>query len=214
LKEIEGKEISFSVTVKDIKKKVLPELDDDFIKNFEKYESLSDLKQDIRRSLEEEEGIDVDTELNKRIVDLLLERNEFDIPSAFVERQIFSMMLDAQRRMVIGGTDPESATEASLNLRDRFKEEAEKIVKFSLLFDSIARKESITVGEEEIEEKVRELAVRQGQDYETFRKSCEDGNMIEQMKAEMLREKTLDFIKEKAKIILVKKAINEKSEEK
>ena len=214
LKEIEGKEISFSVTVKDIKKKVLPELDDDFIKNFEKYESLNDLKQDIRRSLEKEKGIDVDTNLNKRIVDILLEKNEFDIPSAFIERQIFSMMLDAQRRMVTGGTDPESAAEASLNLRDRFKEEAEKIVKFSLLFDSIAGKESITVGEEEIEEKVRELAVRQGQDYESFRRSCEDGNMIEQIKAEMLKEKTLDFIKEKAKITLVKKAIDENPEEK
>ena len=214
LKEIEGKEISFSVTVKDIKKKVLPELDDDFIKNFEKYESLNDLKQDIRRSLEKEKGIDVDTNLNKRIVDILLEKNEFDIPSAFIERQIFSMMLDAQRRMVTGGTDPESAAEASLNLRDRFKEEAEKIVKFSLLFDSIAGKESITVGEEEIEEKVRELAVRQGRDYESFRRSCEDGNMIEQIKAEMLKEKTLDFIKEKAKITLVKKAIDENPEEK
>ena len=214
LKEIEGKEISFSVTVKDIKKKVLPELNDDFIKNFEKYESLNDLKQDIRKSLEEERGIDVNTDLNKRIVDVLLEKNEFDIPSAFIERQIFSMMLDTQRRMVMGGADPNSAAEASLNLRDRFKEEAEKIVKFSLLFDSIAGKESITVSEEEIEEKIRELAVRQGQDYEALRKSCEDGNMIEQMKAEMLKEKTLDFIKEKAKITIVRKAIDEKSEEK
>ncbi len=214
LKEIEGKEISFSVTVKDIKKKVLPELNDDFIKNFEKYESLNDLKQDIRKSLEEERGIDVNTDLNKRIVDVLLEKNEFDIPSAFIERQIFSMMLDTQRRMVMGGADPNSAAEASLNLRDRFKEEAEKIVKFSLLFDSIAGKESITVSEEEIEEKMRALAVRQGQDYESFRKSCEDGNMIEEMKTEMLREKTLDFIKEKAKITLARKDIDEKSEEK
>ena len=214
LKEIEGKEISFSVTVKDIKKKVLPELNEDFIKNFEKYESLNDLKQDIRRSLEEEKGIDVNTDLNKRIVDVLLEKNEFDIPSAFVERQIFSMMMDTQRRMVMGGADPESAAEASLNLRDRFKEEAEKIVKFSLLFDSIAGKESIIVSEEEIEEKIREIAVRQGQDYESFRKSCEDNNIMEEMKTEMLREKTLDFIKEKAKITLTKKAVDENSEEK
>lgn len=206
LNDIAGKELSFAVTVKDIKKKVLPELNDDFIKNFEKYESLDALKEDIKKSLEEEKGRDVDLDLNKRIIEELLKKNEFDVPASFVESQIFSMMMDAQRRMVLGGVDSKSAAETVVKLHDKFKDEAEKIVKFTLLFSSIAKKESITVDEEEIEERLRYIADRQGRDYESLRKSWENSNMREQLKGEILREKTLDFIKEKAKIISAKRS--------
>ena len=202
-KEIAGKDVSFSVTVGDLKKKVLPELDESFVKNFEKYESLGELKEDIKKTLEEENKDRANAELKRLIIDKLLEKNEFEVPSSLVERQIFSMMIDAQRRMTLGGMDPEKAAEVSSNLRDKFKDEAEQIVKTTFLINSIAEKESITVDEKDVEERLKDFAGKYAQDYESLKKSYEEGDRIEHLKMGILEEKTLDFIEGKAKITYI-----------
>ncbi len=202
-KEIAGKDVSFSVTVRDLKKKVLPELDESFVKNFEKYESLGELKENIKKTLEEENKDSINAELRRLIIDKLLEKNEFEVPSSLVERQIFSMMIDAQRRMTLGGMDPEKAAEVSSNLHDKFKNEAEKIVKTTFLINSIAEKESITVDEKDVEERLKDFAGKYAQDYESLKKSYEEGDRIEHLKMGILEEKTLDFIEGKAKITCI-----------
>ena len=202
-KEIVGKDVSFSVTVRDVKKKVLPELDENFVKNFEKYESLGELKEDIKKTLEEENKDRANAELKRLIIDKLLEKNEFEIPSSLVERQIFSMMIDAQRRMTLGGMDPEKAAEVSSNLRDKFKDKAEQIVKTTFLINSIAEKESITVDEKDVEERLKDFAGKYAQDYESLKKSYEEGDRIEHLKMGILEKKTLDFIEGKAKITYI-----------
>ncbi len=204
--KIAGKDTSFSVTVRNIKEKILPELDEDFVKNFEKYESLDELKQDIKKSLEEENKVRADMELSTHVIEKLLEKNEFQVPPSFVEKQVFSMMIDTQRRMILGGMDPEKAAENSSNLHDKLKGDAEKMVKTSFLIGSIAKKESITVDEKDVEEKLRDFAGKYAQDYESLKKSYEEDNRMESFKMKIFEEKTLDFIKEKAKIKLVKKA--------
>jgi trigger factor len=204
-KEIAGKDVSFSVKIINIKKKTLPELDEDFVKNFEKYESLDELKEDIKKSLGEENEGRADAELRARIIDKILEKNEFEVPPSFVEKQVYSMMLDAHRRMVMGGMDTEKAAEISSNLHEKFKGDAEKMVKTSFLFNSIAQKESITVDEKDVEERLKDFAGKYQQDYESLKKSYEEGNRMESFKVKIFEEKILDFIKEKSKINLAKK---------
>ncbi len=204
-KKIAGKDVSFSVTVINIKNKILPELDEDFVKNFEKYESLDELKEDIKKSLKEENEVKADAELKARIIDKLLEKNEFQVPPSFVEKQVFSMMMDTHRRMVLGGMDSEKAAEISSNLRDKLKVDAEKTVKSVLLINSIAKKESITIDEEDVEKKLKDFAEKYDQDYESLKKSYEEGNRMESFKVKVFEEKILDFIKEKSKINLAKK---------
>lgn len=212
-KEIAGKDVSFLFTVREIKEKVLPELDEDFVKNFERYGSLDDLKQDVKKSLKEEDKIRVDMELTDSIVEKLLEKNNFEVPPAFVERQILAMMMESKRRMVLGGMDPESAAEISSNLYDRFKGEAEKNVKSTYLLGSIANKESITVDDNEVEERLKDFASKSTQNYESLKKSYEEGNKVEYLKVKILEEKTLDFIEGKAKITFVKRDIDKKAGE-
>ena len=203
--KIAGKDIPFSVTVKGIKEKILPELDKNFVKNLENCESIEELKQDIKKSLEEENKVRIDMELKGQIVDKILERNEFQVPPSLVERQIFSMMIDAKRRMILGGMDPEKAAEVSANLHDKFKDEAEKIVKFSYLINGITEKESIEVYENDVEDKLKDFAGKYAQDYESLKKSYEEGDRIEQFKLKILEEKTLDFIEGQAKVIFVER---------
>lgn len=204
-KDIAGKEAVFSVTLKNIREKVLPKLDEEFIKNFEKYETLEDLKDDVKRSLEEEGEARIRAELRSTIIDKLLEKNEFEVPSSWVERQVYTMMLDARQRMVQNGMPDDKAAEISYNLHDRFNDQAARMVKTSFLLTEIAKKESLDVSEEEIEERLRELAQRYAQDYEIVKKAYEDNEMKDRLRDEMLENKALDLVEEKATITVSKK---------
>jgi trigger factor len=207
-KDVAGKDAIFSVSVNDIKEKKLPDLDENFTKNFDAYDKLEDLKKDIRESLIKENETRIKTDSKNMMIDRLLENNEFEIPSVFVNRQINYMALDAQQRMINNGMNPEKAAEISPNLRDRFESEAKKMVRTSLLIHKIAEKESITVDEKDIEVKLRELAQELAQDYESMKASYESNNLKEHLKHEILEQKTLDFLEEKADIQNVKKSNN------
>jgi trigger factor len=198
-----GKDVEFSVNIRGIRVKRAPEIDDNFIKNFEKYESLEALKADIRNTLEEEKKWKVAAELDKSISEKLLACNDFEVPDSFIERQIHHMMSDMQRRVVSGGMDPIKANEFALKFRDQFREEATKIVKTVILIKNIAKKEALTVDEEEVEKQIAEIASQRAQDYTTLRKSLEKEDLIDSIKSEILSRKTYDFLKAKAHITTV-----------
>ena len=204
-KDIAGREVLFSVTLKNIREKILPELNEEFVKNFEKYESLEDLKNDIIKSLEEEGEARIKTDLRNGMIDKLLENNEFEVPSAWVERQVYTMMLDARQRMVQNGMPDDKASEISYNLHEGFKDSAARIVKASFIFNEIAKKESIEVTEKDVEDRLNILAQRYAQDYESVKKAYEANNMEDRLKDELLEQKAMDFIEEKANITFVKK---------
>jgi trigger factor len=203
-KELAGSEAGFRVVMKDIKVKVLPDLNEDFIKNFDQYDSLAALKEDVRKSIQEQREAEAASTMRKNLMDQLLNVNRYDVPSAYVERQILNMMVDAQRRMVYGGMDPDQATNMAVNLHDRLKDDAVRIVKSTLLLQKIAEKESIQVDEKEVEEKLKEIGDKYKQSYESVRQSYEQQNLLEPFRSKLLEEKTLDFIESKANIIIKK----------
>lgn len=199
-----GKEVSFTVVVKGVRIKKLPEIDDQFVKNFERYESLEALKEDVRKNLEEEKKRKTELALERLISDKLLEKNDFEVPDSFVERQIYYMMSDTQRRMASGGMDPKKAAEFSFKLRDQFRDEAVKIVKTVLLLKNIAEKEGLTAAEEEVAQQIREIASQRAQDYETLKNKLEQEDMVDNIRSEIINRKTYDFLKAKASVTLVK----------
>ena len=205
IQRIAGKDIVFSVTLKSIKEKILPEIDENFIRNFEKFETLEDLRTDIRETLEEENKARSNTDLKDLIVTKLLESNEFEAPPSFIERQIYYMIADTRRRMASRGLSRKEIEELSAKYKEMYREEATKVVKSVLLMKNIAAKESISVDVGEIDERVMEMAQRRGQDFESFKKSLEDADMIENIKEEILTRKVFDFIEGKATIHSVNK---------
>lgn len=202
--ELAGSEVDFRVVLKDIKVRVLPDLNEDFIKNFDQYDSLEALREDIRRSVQIQKESEARSSVRKSLIDKLLESNPFEVPSVYVERQILNMMVDAQKRMVYGGMDPEQATNMAVNLHDRFRDDAIRIVKSTLLLQKIAEKESIRVDDKELEEKFKEIGQKYGQSTENIKKSYEQQNLLESFRAKLLEEKTLDFIESRANIIIQK----------
>ncbi len=195
-----GKDVQFNVNVKGIRIKKIPEIDDNFVKNFEKYESLDALKADIRESLEAEKKRKVAAEFEKSIGEKLLTKNDFDIPESYIERQIYFMMSDMQRRMVSGGMDPKKAAEFAFRLHDQFREDATKNVKIALLIKHIARKEGLTVVDEEVDNQVREIASQRAQDYESLKASLVKDDLLDNIRNEILDRKTFEFLSSKATI--------------
>ncbi|PKN05278.1 MAG: trigger factor, partial [Deltaproteobacteria bacterium HGW-Deltaproteobacteria-9] len=211
-----GKDVSFSVVLKGLKEKKLPEINEDFVKNFEKYDSLEGLKADIHKSLEAEHKARIESDVRKLVVDKLLENkdNEFDVPPSFVERQIFQMMADTQRRLLSRGMDKKTATEMTVKMHDTFKDEAKKIVLTALIIKNISRLESISAGESEVEDRIRMMAESRGMTVEALRESLEKDDMLEHIENEVLHQKVFDFIAAKAKIRTVKRDRSEAREDK
>lgn len=211
-----GKDVSFSVLLKGLKEKKLPEISEDFVKNFEKYDSLEALKADIRKTLEVEQKARIEAGVRKIIVDKLLENkeNEFDVPPSFVERQIFQMMADTQRRLLSRGMDKKTATELTVKMHDTFKDEAKRIVLTALIIKNISRLENITVSDDEMEERIGIMAENRAQAVPAMRESLEKDDMLDHVANEILHRKVFDFIESKAKVRTMQKDRSDSQENK
>ena len=200
-----GKDVIFTVTIKDIKEKKLPEIDENFIKNFDKYNSLDELKNDVRKTLEQDCQRLTETNLQNKIMEIILKENDFEVPPSLIEKQIFYMMADTQKRMTSAGMDENGAMELSFKMHDKFKEEAEKVVKSFLLLKKIAEKEAIQVEEADLDQHIRELAAKHGRDYEQIINAFEKEERKDNLKTELIQKKVFDFIEQKANIKVVEK---------
>ncbi len=204
-KKFAGKEIIFNVTLKNIKEKKLPEIDENFIKNFDRYNSIEDLKTDVRKTLEEKfQGL-AETNLQNSITEVLIKENDFEVPPSLLEKQIYYMMDDTQKRMISAGMDEKNAMELSFKMHDKFKDDAVKIVKSFLLLKKIAEKESFIVEENDIEKYIQELAAQYGRDYESLRTMYNNEERKDGLKMELMQKKVFDFIEQNANIKVVEK---------
>jgi trigger factor len=205
-KDVAGKDVTFDVDLKGIRGKKLPELNDDFIKNFEqKYETLADFTADVRKSLEEANKTASQAGLREKIIEGILEKNDFEVPPSFVERQIYIMMADAQRKFMARGMEKDAAMQLSFKHRDRFKDDAVKIVKSLMLIKGIAEKEAIKVEEDELNAKVAAMAAERQQSFEAMKESLEKDDMLESVRLDLLHEKTMAYLEAQAEITIVTK---------
>jgi trigger factor len=124
--KLAGQEVVFNVFVKSIRAKKLPDNDDSFIKNFEKYNTFEEFENDVRASLEEKNQQMAKVNFHDTITEKLIKENDFEVPPSLVERQIYYMMADNQRRMISAGIDEEQAMKFSLKMHDKFKDDARK----------------------------------------------------------------------------------------
>ena len=200
-----GKDVTFKVTLKGLKEQKLPEINEEFIKNFDKYNTLEDLKNDVKKTMEEQCKRQNDNQMHDKIVEALLKANEFEAPPSLVERQIFYMMSDTQKRMRSAGMDEKNAMELSFRMHDQFKQDAERTVKSFLMLKKIAEKEGITTTDDDIDKYFNELAATYHTDYEVVKSSYDSEERIDNLKSELVHKKVFDFIEQQANIKVVDK---------
>ncbi|OJT21010.1 trigger factor [Archangium sp. Cb G35] len=199
VEDVKGKTARFKFTVKGLKKKVIPELDDAFAKETGEAQTLEELRGKIRADLEQGKRNKAQGEERDALFKALIERNTFEVPKAMVERTIDNMLENRLRAMARMGMDPRQLNLDFARLREDLREEATKEVKGALLIEAIAQKENIQTSDADVEKKLEELAKEAKQDISVVRKYFKGANEREGLSLRLREEKTIEFLKGQAK---------------
>jgi trigger factor len=197
-KDLAGRDALFKVTLKEIKRKVLPELNDDFAKDIGGNKSVDELKEGIKKDLEARKRDEQSSAQREEILSKLVDAHSFDVPPGMAERELQSMARQQATRMARRGADVKNFDIAKF--REEHMAQAEKRVKGLLLLDVIAEKEKVKVSDQEVNSALAAMARSSGQTIDAIKKyyeSLEGG--LDNLRTSLLQEKTLGLLLSRAK---------------
>ncbi|NLY53320.1 MAG: trigger factor [Firmicutes bacterium] len=202
--ELAGQEAVFKVEIKDIKQRVVPDLDDDFAAEVSEFDTLEELRADIKNKLQESAKQRERNALENKVVEAVVANAEVVIPEAMIEREIAEMIQDLANNLTRQGFPEEFAREYINDkldsLKEDYREAAQSRVKTRLVLQKVQETEDITVSDEELEVKVQELAAFYRQDATELRKQLEEQGSLEVLRYNAGIEKTIQFLVEAAQI--------------
>ena len=199
-----GKPAVFEVTINEIKKEELPELDDEFAKDVSDKETLEELKQQIREDLQKQLDERSKVELEDQLLEDIVQRAEFDVPPKMVEIQVEHMLNDFKYRVEYQGLSWESYLEYSKQTEEQLKQEFEpralKAVKNYFVLNEIAKVEDIKVSAEDLDQKLEEIAEGYQVTKDMIRDYYEQNNRLSDLVYDMVTQKTLQFLVDNATV--------------
>jgi trigger factor len=198
-KDIAGKTVDFSIVVREIKQKVLPKLDDEFAKDHGEHGSLDELKAAIRKRLEEELKHYQDEQLKEQLLGRLIEAHSFAIPPSMVERQTRYLMERYQSQAAGQNYDRDPAPPQE-ETRKALESRATRQVQATLLVERIAQREKIDVGDKDLQDRVEKMARAGGERAKSVREYYSRPDTRDDLRAQMVFDKTLDFLLERASV--------------
>jgi trigger factor len=196
-KEIAGRLVEFSLVAHEIKRKVLPALDDDFAKDHGECASLEELKNRLRQRLQEEMTRYQTDDLKEQALSRLIERHSFSIPQAMVERQTRYLMERYQNQMGAQRTEQPAPME---EVRKTLEERAMRQVRATLLMEKIAELEKIEVSDKEVQERVDLLARAAGEQAKNLREYYARSEARDDLRTQMIFDRTLGFLLDRATV--------------
>jgi trigger factor len=198
--ELAGTDVSYTVGVKGLKRRVLPELDDEFAKDLGEFETLDALKARVREDLEHEAKHAAEREDRAELMKQLAARLPFDVPASMVEREVDRRLEEFARRLIDQQVDPRQAGIDWNAFRESQREVAREAVGAALVLDEIARREALEVADDEVEREVARYAERSGRTPTAVRAALEKEGSLSRVYAGLRREKTIDFVLSRATI--------------
>jgi trigger factor len=190
-----GKTFTYTVNVKSIKQKNLPELNDEFAKELGEFTSLDELKTKVRESLLSDKQRTAEREAKDKLMDELVKRNPFPVPDALIERQIDLRLERGLRALAAQGMRSEDMKKMDFaRLRAGQRDNALQDVKAALILDRIADAEKIEVDEEEVNKEIEALATQSKQTAESIRARLTRDGALDRIRNRIRNEKTLDFL--------------------
>lgn len=198
-----GKAVVFNVKVNDVKVKELAELNDEFAKDTSEFETLEELKADVRANLEKEAETRAKNEMRNSLVEKVTANTEVEVPAVMVEQQIDNMLMELNYQLQYQGLNLQQLLSMTgrdvAELREERRSDAEKLVKSSLVLEAIAKAENIEVSEEEFNAELANMAAMYNMDVEKIKSSLRE-NDIEDIKGQVKIRKTIDLLVDNAKI--------------
>jgi len=201
VKEMANTDVEYTVTVKDIRRKVLPELDDEFAKDLGAFDSLSALRDRVRADLQQESEEHARQHLRTDVLKQLSDRVTFDLPPSLVEREMDRRIEEFASRLMQQKVDPRQAGIDWGQFRESQREPARASVASALALDEIARREGLTVSVEDVDKEIERFAVRAGRTPAALRAQLEKEGSVARLAAGLRREKAVDLVLSRARIL-------------
>ena len=192
------------MTVREIKEKVLPKLDDDFAKGFG-VDTLEELKAKIEEDYQLQERNRIDGDLKERLMTALIEKNPIEVPETMVNHQLDYMMQNIKNRMQSQGMSLEMLGMNDENFRQMYRDTAVKQVQGSLLLEAVTRQEEIAFDEAEIDSKIEQIAVMANAPIDAVKNYYNGEGMRDQLVGQILEEKAIEFLLSNSKVTEVPK---------
>ena len=200
VEELRDTDVVYSITVKEIRHRVLPELDDEFAKDLGEFDTLDALRERVRADLQREAEVSVKRQLRSDLMRQLAERVTFELPSSLVDREIDRRLEEFARRLTEQRIDPREANIDWAQFREAQREAAREAVASALVLDELARRETLTVLPEDVDKEIEQFATRAGRTPAAIRAQLEKDGGISRLYAGLRREKAVDFAMTRAKM--------------
>jgi len=200
ISELAGTDIAYTVNVKGIKRRIRPELDDEFAKDLGEFETLDALRARVREDLEHQARHKAESEIRSDLMKQLSLRVPFDVPPSLLEREIDRRIEDFAHRLIEQNIDPRQAGIDWTAFRESQRDTAREAVAGAIVLDEVARREHLDVTEEEVEREIGRYAERSGRAPAAVRAGLEKEGGLSRVAAGLRREKSIDFLLARATI--------------
>ncbi|MCH2108267.1 MAG: trigger factor [Polyangiaceae bacterium] len=195
--KLAGKTAQFHVTVKELKERILPAADDELAKDLGEFDTLEALKENLKETIGKRQESDAENLLAERLVTALVEANPIPLPPSLVAQQ---MQISEREILMRAQMQGQTVSGVGEELREKIKSDSETKVRAGLVMAEIAKKESIQIGADQLEEGLKELAEQTGKNVARLRAEYSEPRKREMLVGMILENKVLDLIEEKAKI--------------
>jgi trigger factor len=195
--EVRGKTVKFGIEVKQVGRKVIPELNEEFAKSLG-VKSADEVKTKIRETMQESSEAEATTQARREIVRLVVEKSDFEVPQGLVDRALESMMKSYTEEFEVS-KDP-TAQEKLTEIEEKLKPLAVNLVKEEFIIADIAERENIVVEDSDIEAILTTIAGRSGTSIEEVRKKASESDEINHWRRDVLKRKVLDFLYANAEV--------------
>ncbi len=196
--KLSGKTIRFHTVVKGLRRKELPELNDEFAQDRGDFRTLDELKDALRKSIFAQREMEAQRMAKDKLVDKLVDLNDFPVPELFVDRQIENRVDQRLRSLSQQGVDPRSFNLDWAKIKEAQRDAAIREVKASLILAKVAEREAIGVTNDEVDKEVTRIAQQNREPLPTVRKKLSEDGTMDRIASHIQTEKTLNFLFDKA----------------
>jgi trigger factor len=196
--KLSGKTVRFRAQVKGVRRKELPEINDEFAQDLGDYRTVDELREAVRKSLFGKGQFEAQQEAKNQLVDKLVDLHDFPVPETFVEQQIKSRLEQRVRALAEQGIDPKSLNIDWKKLMESQRDKALREVKASMLLSRISEREAISATRDEVDKEVERLARQQREPFAAVRLRLEKEGTLGRIASHIQTEKTLSFLFEHA----------------
>lgn len=198
--ELEGKPVEFKVTLKGLKKKVLPELNDELLKAIGTQQTVEDFKKTIEADIEQSEKKRIDDSFKNRLLKKLVEANPVDVPASLLKDQKAALVEDFKKRMKEQGMGESEFTTYVQKWDSDFAKTAAEMIQSSFLIDKIAVENDLICKQADVEQRFDEYAKQTGIDHERIKEWYSKPEQMSRLTYMITEEKVIKFLTEKAKV--------------